>query len=169
MTQQRKQSHDHEKSRPCRIDNDAGCDLRSRICGRGRIVRPGLARSDRPLGPATATRLQCSLSGDGDADGRDQCAPLSWRTEIERLTSLSLQCCRTDIPGKRAGRTSVSRDVLNGSVLRGDDVSTHKRSTQPHVRSCRLESVRLVRDQNAVEIFSRNGCNRETRMRTQSL
>jgi hypothetical protein len=129
MTQQRKQSHDHEKYRPCRIDNDAGCDLRSRICGRGRIVRPGLARSDRPLGPATATRLQCFLSGDGDADGRNQCAPLSWRTEIERLTSSSLQCCRTDIPGKRAGRTSVSRAVLNGSVLRGDEPMTTFLST----------------------------------------
>src|ERR1700728_2676359 len=31
-----------------------------------------------------ATRLQCFVSG--DADGRDQCAPLSRRTEIERLT-----------------------------------------------------------------------------------
>jgi hypothetical protein len=81
---QRKQSHDNEKSRPCRIDNDAGCDLRTCICGRGRIIHPGLARCDRPLGPAIATRLQCVLSG--DADGRDQCAPLSWRTEIERLT-----------------------------------------------------------------------------------
>jgi hypothetical protein len=119
MTQQRKQSHGDEKSRPCRIDNDAGCDLRSRICGRGRIVRPGLARSDRPLGPATATRLQCFLSGDGDADGRDQCAPLSWRTEIERLTSSSLQRCRTDIPGKRAGLpTSVQRSLTVAAVAR---------------------------------------------------
>src|SRR6202048_3892003 len=25
-------------------------------------------------------------SGDGDADGRPQCSPLSWRTEIERLS-----------------------------------------------------------------------------------
>jgi hypothetical protein len=107
MTQQRKQSHDDEKSRPCRIDNDAGCDLRTCICRRGRIVHPGLARSDRPLGPATATRLQCFLSGDGDADGRDQCAPLSWRTEIERLTSSSLPCCKLTSPGKRAGETSV--------------------------------------------------------------
>jgi hypothetical protein len=70
MTQQRKQSHDDEKSRHRRIDNDAGCDLRTCICARGRIVHPGLARSDRPLGPATATRLQYFLSGDGDADGR---------------------------------------------------------------------------------------------------
>ena len=91
---QRKHSHDDEKSRPCRLDNDAGCDLRTCICGRGRIVHSGLARCERPLGPATATRLQRLLSG--DADRRDQCAPLSWRTEVERLTSLP--CRQTDIP-----------------------------------------------------------------------
>jgi hypothetical protein len=31
----------------------------------GRIVHPGFARSDRPLGPASATCLQCFLFGDG--------------------------------------------------------------------------------------------------------
>jgi hypothetical protein len=87
MTQQRKQSHDDEKSRPRRIDNDAGCDLRTGICARGRIEHAVLARGDRPLRPAASgTRFQCFRSADGDADGQAQCAPLSWRTKIERLT-----------------------------------------------------------------------------------
>jgi hypothetical protein len=67
---QRNRSHDDEKSRPRRIDNDAGCDLRTCIRAGRRIAHPGLARSYRPLGPANATCLQCFLSGDGDADGR---------------------------------------------------------------------------------------------------
>jgi len=37
------------------------------------------------------------------------------------------------------------------------------------VHSFRLQSVRPVRDQNADGTFSRNGCSRENRMRTQSL
>jgi hypothetical protein len=90
MTQQRKQSHDDEKSHSRRIDDDAGCDLRTFICACGRIGLPGLARRDGPLGSASATCLQCFLSGDGDADGRGQCAPLSWRAEIERLTRRGL-------------------------------------------------------------------------------
>jgi hypothetical protein len=97
---QRKQSHDDEKSRFYRIDNDTGCDLRTCICGRGRIVHSGLARCDRPLGPAIATRLQCLLSG--DANCRDPRAPLSWRTEVERLTSLP--CRQTDIPRQACWR-----------------------------------------------------------------
>ena len=129
MTQQRKQSHDDQKSRSRRIDDDAGCDLRTFICACGRIGLPGLASRDRPLGSTSATCLQCFLSGNGAADSRQQQVPLSWRTEIERLTSPSLQCCRTDIPGKRAGRTSVSRAVLNGSVLRGDEPMTTFLST----------------------------------------
>jgi hypothetical protein len=47
MTERRKQSHDDEKSRPRRINDDASCDLRTCICERGRIAHPGLARSDR--------------------------------------------------------------------------------------------------------------------------
>ena len=86
MTQQRKQSHDEEKSRPRRIDTDAGCDLRTCICARGRIAHAALDRSGRPIGPTSGTRLQCFLSGEGDAGGRAQCAQLPWRTEIERLT-----------------------------------------------------------------------------------
>jgi hypothetical protein len=81
----RKQSHD-EKSRFCRIVNDAGCDLRTGACGHGRTEGAVLAQSDRPLSPASGTRLQCFRSGDRDANGRAQCAPLSWRTEIELLT-----------------------------------------------------------------------------------
>jgi len=48
-----------------------------------------------------------------------------------------------------------------------DDVPTHTRSMHPHGRSFRPQSVRLVRDQNADEIFSRNVGNLENRMRTQ--
>jgi hypothetical protein len=81
----RKQSHD-EKSRFCRIDNDAGCDLRTGACGHGSTEAAVLAQSDRPLSPASGTRLQCFRSGDRDANGRAQYAPLSWRTEIELLT-----------------------------------------------------------------------------------
>ena len=82
----RKQSHDDEKSRPRRIDSDAGCDLGVYICARDRIVHPASASSDRPLRPASRTSPRCFLSSDSDADGRAQCTPLSWRTEIERLT-----------------------------------------------------------------------------------
>jgi hypothetical protein len=47
--------------------------------------------------------LITDIESDGDADGQDQqCAPLSWRTEIERLTSWSLPCWQTDIPGQAA-------------------------------------------------------------------
>jgi hypothetical protein len=56
-----------------------------------------------------------------------------------------------------------------GARWANDDRSTHKRSMQRRGRSFRLQSVRLARDQNADETFSRNGCNRENRMRTQSL
>jgi hypothetical protein len=70
MTQRGKQSHDDENFRPRRIDNDAGYDLWARIRARCRIVYPGLGRSDRPLGPASATCLQCLPSDDGDADSR---------------------------------------------------------------------------------------------------
>jgi hypothetical protein len=79
----RKQSYD-EKYRF--IGNDAGCDLRTGVCGHGRTEGAVLAQSDRSLRPASGTRLQCFRSGDGDADGRAHRAPLSWRTEIERLT-----------------------------------------------------------------------------------
>ena len=106
MTQQRKQSHDDEKSRSRRIDNDAGYDFRTFICACGWIRLPGLARNDRPLGPASAPCLQCFLSGDGATDGRGQCAPLSWRTEIERLTSpWSLHVGKLTSPGKQRSRT----------------------------------------------------------------
>jgi hypothetical protein len=86
MTQQRKQRHDDEKSRFSRIDNDVGCDLRTGICARGRIERAVFARSDPPLRPAASGTRFCFRAGDGDADGRAQYAPLSWRTEIELLT-----------------------------------------------------------------------------------
>src|ERR1700675_3518399 len=52
----RKQGH-AEKFRFSRIYNDAGCDLRTGICAPGRIERAVLARSDRPLGPASGARL----------------------------------------------------------------------------------------------------------------
>jgi hypothetical protein len=85
MIQQRKQSHDEEKSRPRRIDNDASCSLGTCICARGRILHAELERCDRPLRPASQTRLH-------DAEGRARCAPLSWRTEIERLTFFRVSC-----------------------------------------------------------------------------
>ena len=81
----RKQNYD-EKSRLSRIDNDAGCDLRTGFCGHGRTEGAVLAQSDRPLRPASGLRLQCLRSGRRDRDGRAQCAPLLWRTEIELLT-----------------------------------------------------------------------------------
>jgi hypothetical protein len=85
LTQPRKQNYD-EKSRLSRIDNDAGCDLRTGFCGHGRTEGAVLAQSDRPLRPASGLRLQCLRSGRRDSDGRAQCAPLLWRTEIELLT-----------------------------------------------------------------------------------
>jgi len=45
-----------------------------------------LVQCDRLFGPASGQRLQCFRSGNGGTDGRAQCVPLSWRTEIERLT-----------------------------------------------------------------------------------
>src|SRR5258708_16822873 len=81
----RKLSHD-EKSRFSRVDHDAGYDLRTGVGGHGRTESPLLARNDRPLGPADGKSLQRVRAGDGDADGRAQYAPLSRRTEIQRLT-----------------------------------------------------------------------------------
>src|SRR5882762_6725610 len=81
----RKKSHD-EKSRFSRIDNDADCDLRTGVCGHRITERAVLVRCDRLFGPASGQRLQCFRSGNGRTDGRAQCVPLSWRTEIERLT-----------------------------------------------------------------------------------
>src|SRR5258706_3008373 len=81
----RKNSHD-KKSHLDRIDNDAGCDLRTGVCGHGRTERALLARSDWRLRPASGPSLQCFRSGNGGADGGAQRVPLSWRTEIERLT-----------------------------------------------------------------------------------
>ena len=42
-----------------------------------------MAGGARLLRQQTAASLQCFLSGDADGD---QCIPLSWWTEIERLT-----------------------------------------------------------------------------------
>ena len=64
----------------------AGSGETTGICARGRIVYAELDRYDRPLRPASETRLH-------DADGRAQCAPLSWRTEIERLIYFRLPRC----------------------------------------------------------------------------
>jgi hypothetical protein len=116
MTQQRKQSHDKENSRVRRVDNDAGCDLRICICARGRIVRPGMARSGRPLRPASATR-QCFLSEVGDADGRAQCAPLSWRAEIERLTFFDSPPRRDGKPCAGAARSTHQRPQIPDSPV----------------------------------------------------
>jgi hypothetical protein len=49
------------------------------------------------------------------------------------------------------------------------DVPSREPSMHPCGRNFVLQSERLVRDQNADETFSRNGCNRENRMRRQSL
>ena len=108
MTQQRKQSHDNEQSRPDRIDSDAGCDLRTFICACGRIGLPGLASRDRPLGSTSATCLQCFLSGNGAADGRQQQVPLSWRTEIERLMVLPANGTRKTFGSKLPPRPATS-------------------------------------------------------------
>jgi hypothetical protein len=108
MTQQRKQSHDNEQSRPDRIDSDAGCDLRTFICACGRIGLPGLASRDRPLGSASATCLQCFLSGNGAADSRQQQVPLSWRTEIERLMVLPANGTRKTFGSKLPPRPATS-------------------------------------------------------------
>jgi hypothetical protein len=83
----RKQSHD-EKSRFSRIGSDADRNLRTGVCGNG---HPGhvVCGSDQPLRSASGLRLQCFRFGNGGADGRAQCIPLSWRTEIERLTLMT--------------------------------------------------------------------------------
>jgi hypothetical protein len=118
---QRRQSHDDEKSCPRSIDNDAGYDLRTCICGCGRIAHSGSARCGRPLGPVTATRLRRHLSG--DADCRDQCAPLSWRAEVERLTSLpnrQIDIGKLISRGKRAGASHKWRRLgLSGPTNPG--------------------------------------------------
>src|SRR5258707_10123965 len=50
---------------------------------RGRAIGPeATGPSDRQV----VYPFQCFRSRDGDADGRSQCAPLSRRTEIDRLT-----------------------------------------------------------------------------------
>src|SRR5258708_11841449 len=90
LTQLRKLRHD-EKSRFSRIDHDAGYDLRTGACGHGRTESAILARSDRPLRPSGGTRLQCYRSANGDTDDGAQCAPLSWRTEIQRLIPHDLE------------------------------------------------------------------------------
>jgi hypothetical protein len=75
----------HFDPRVERFDNDAGCDFRTGTSAQRRIEHAALARSDWPLRSAPSpTRFQCFRS---DADGRAQCAPLSWRTKIERLIS----------------------------------------------------------------------------------
>jgi hypothetical protein len=80
-----------EKSCSNRIDHDAGYDLRTGACGHGRTESAILARSDRPLRPSGGTRFQCYRSADGAADDGAQCAPLSWRTEIQRLIPYNLE------------------------------------------------------------------------------
>jgi hypothetical protein len=48
-------------------------------------------RSNRPLRPSGGTRFQCYRSADGDTDDGAQYAPLSWRTEIQRLIPHDLE------------------------------------------------------------------------------
>src|SRR5258708_15676540 len=72
------------------MDYDAGYDLRTGAGGHGRTESAIWARSDRPLRPSGGTRFQCYRSADGDTDDGAQCAPLSWRTEIQRLIRLGL-------------------------------------------------------------------------------
>jgi hypothetical protein len=137
MTQQRKQSHDDEKSHSRRIDDDAGCDLRTFICACGRIGLPGLARRDRPFGSASATCLQCFLSGDGDADGRGQCAPLSWRAEIERLTRRGLcHVGKLTFPGGQRWPLAPLFDELADKVGPGD--CAYPRRAMMLRRACRV-------------------------------
>jgi hypothetical protein len=81
----KEKSHD-EKSRFSRIDNDADCNLRTGVCGHRITERAVLVQCDRLFGPASGQRLEWFRSGNGRTDGRAQCVPLSWRTEIERLT-----------------------------------------------------------------------------------
>jgi hypothetical protein len=84
------------KSRFSRIDHDAGYDLRTGACGHGRTESTILAHSDRPLRPSGGTRFQCYRSADGgDTDDGAQCAPLSWRTEIQRLRPIGVAVCET--------------------------------------------------------------------------
>src|ERR1700724_4440141 len=59
-------------------------------CGHGRAESAILARNDLSLRPSGGTRFQCYRSADGDTDDGAQCAPLSWRTEIQRLIRTTL-------------------------------------------------------------------------------